>query len=202
MHSGRKDGADLIGLRIEAPKADAHEFERVQCTHGVDACLGWHDDNGLMGEIAITGSLRQRFLPVGEFHLKRPARRLGHLRESGRSWKSLAIHASPSDGQQVGNAITVYGDLQRERKAGLERTPVQRGGLFRIGTDECTGEPILRRDRAGAHGRKVLLGLVEAVFWNRCDSRAHGHGFRFVQRERYMNLMNRASEQMMLARQR
>ncbi len=181
MHSGCKDGANLIGLGIETPKADAHEFERVQCFHGVDAGLGWHDDNGLVGEIAITGSLCQSLLPVGKFHLERPARRLGHLRESGRGGKNLAIHASPSDGQQVGNAITVYGDFQCERKAGLGRTPVQRGRLFRVGTDESTGKPILRRDRAGTHGRKVLLRLVEAVFWNRCDSRAHGHGFRFVQ---------------------
>lgn len=198
MHSWRKKSADLIGLGVEAPKADLHKFEGVHRTHGVFTDLRREDDNRLVRKVAVARGLGECLLPIRELHLKCPAGWLGHIRKGARRRERLSVNASPSDDEQIGNAITVYGDLQRERKTGLWRTPVQRSRLFRVGTDEGTSEPIFRRERVGTHGRKILLGLVEAVFRNRCDSRTHGLVSHFVLLKSYMNLMTQASAQMML----
>lgn len=198
MHSGCKDGTNLIGLGIETPETDLHKFECVQRTHGVIADLRRKDCNRLVREVAVAGGLGKCFLPIREFHLKCAAGRLSHFRKSERARESLSLYTRPRDGQQVGNAITVHRDFQRECEAGLWRTPMERRRLFGVGADESTGEPILRRDRAGAHGRKVLLGLVETVLRNRCDLRTHGFGFHLVRFEAYMSLMTLASAQMMI----
>ncbi len=166
--------ADAFGFWIETPEAYAHSYERIKRIDGVITSIWRHDNDGLMGKIAIARRLAQCLLPVRELHLKRAT---GGLRNCGKrvdSREGLFGKPRPSDCQQICNAVAVNRDLLHEREAHFFGMSVNLCFLHKICSRKSLSKTIFRRSLAAIHRRKIVPGLMDEKFWNGNGAITHG----------------------------
>ena len=166
MGSGSIERSNVGGCFIEGPEANFDANKGVQVVESfIEFFWGDHDD-GLMGKVAIAGCLLHGFAPVAQLHFKSPAGWFSHLQKSIRGFKVFLGKGTPGNGQQIGDAIAVYGDFAHEKAFSFGRTAMDLVGLDGIGSGKGYGEVIFSGSNSFALMGKIGTRFCKNILGN------------------------------------